>query len=637
MAKGLVLIADGDPASGALARAKLEAAGHDCVLVSDGVGAIAELHGAEFDVAVLELELGGRPAFDVIKAARHLSPDTEVIVVARNAELSTAVEGIRLGIFDLLDKHAALEGETLLLPVARAIERRRLRATTTLFLASQEIFACADPEKLPAVIVGIAARALEADHVTLALPDRSGRMRTMHSQSIHDSMGASASEEVGDDLAGKVARLGVPVLLPEDAGRVGCTLSRVHSSIVFPLSSGDRRVGVLTMSRLADPRPYRRADVDRASVLASQALLAVENATLVRRSLEAERLATIGRLAAGVAHEINNPLTFVLASGTDARETVDELRRAASDEGPEAIKERVSTLLLVADALDDVCDGGRRIADIARDLRTLARGNAPSQEVVDLGDIVRAAARVAGPGVREHAKLDLELARGTLLSGHAGRLTQVFVNLMVNAAQAGEGREPPVSIQVRTAIDGDRIVAAVSDDGPGIAPENLDLLFQPFFSTKSSSCGTGLGLSLTQSIVAEHGGSIAVTSEVGQGATFTLTFPRAVVAEKVAEDTSRVFGLPRVLFVSTDRTALRHCERWFGRAYDVVTCESAEEAAALLAGREEATAVVCEEVLAEALLARMPPRHAGRVAVRRGLLDLTDLRAAVAQCLTTAA
>jgi two-component system, NtrC family, sensor kinase len=543
VATGLILITR--PSCGR----SLRDAGHDVVLASDGIAAIAELHGAEFDVLVLDLAVRGRDAFDVIKAARHLSPETEIIVVADEPELNVALECLRLGIFDLVK---ADNDTALTLSVGRAVERRHLRATTSLFQASQEIFASHDPETLPLTIVNIAARILEADDVALALPARSSTpgasgmlmcMRTSHSHAINEEIRQIAATEVGDDLATEVADRGAPVLLPEDLSG-NRTLTNVHSSIVFPLMSGERRVGVLTISRISDPRPYRRTDLARASVLATQILLAVENAALVRRTIEAERLATVGQLAAGVAHEINNPLMYLLESSAHARDLLADILHNAAVAQTHAASEPLRRALNEAtEALADVCDGGKRIDAIARDLRTLARGNTPSRENVDLKSAIRSAARVAGPRIRETARLELELgeeAEPLVVLGHAGRLAQVFVNLIVNAAQAlGEQAPTPgapkrfVNIRVKCerVVDGQgktpHVVATVIDDGAGIDPAHIEHLFEPFFSTKSSTLGTGLGLSLTQSIVVEHAGTIQVSSDLGKGATFTVSFPLA--------------------------------------------------------------------------------------------------------------
>lgn len=527
MANGLVLIADDDATTVEPVRARLLADGYDVVVVADGAAAIAEIHRVELDVALIELALPGRGGLEVLTAAHHLSPETEVLILAERAELATALECIRRGAFDLLAKPFDLD--TLMLSVERAVERRSLRATTTLFRASQELLGNPDPAELPATIVGVAARVLEADDVTLSLTSADGALRTRQSFSITPETRSIAHTEIDDALIGRIAAQGVPVLLPEDSagGRLpAITLDGVRSCIVFPLTSGARCVGVLTLVRIADHRPYRRVDVERTGILASQALLAVENAALMHRMVEAERLAAIGNLAAGVAHEINNPLTYVQASASDALERIVLLRRQGLGDEPVPARKLAPLVADVEEALRDVCDGAQRIGTIARDLRALSRAENRAREKTDLSQIVRSAQRVTAAQLRATATLALELTEKAFVMADEGRLVQVFVNLIVNAVQAASGK--PVKVTVTTCIVGDHVLATVGDNGPGIAPEHMARIFEPFFSTKTATLGTGLGLSLSRGIVAEHGGTIEVESEPGQGARFVLSFPAFV-------------------------------------------------------------------------------------------------------------
>jgi two-component system NtrC family sensor kinase len=521
---GLILIAHEDVVAMAPVRARLSAAGYDVVFVTDGSSALEELHRVELDVALVALGLPGRGGLDVLSAARHLSPETEVVILTERAELGTALECIRRGAFDLLT--TPIDLEDIVLTIARALERRALRATTTLFLASQEILRNQDASKLPDTIVSLVARVLETDDVTLALAGPDGQMHTRHSCSINAEMRAIAKREVGDEVGNLVAALGDAVLLPDDAAvrLPALRLERIRSAIVFPLACGDRRVGVLTLSRIADHRPYRRMDVERTAVLASQALLAVENAALLHRMVEAERLVTVGNLAAGVAHEINNPLTYVTASACEAFDRLARLRQSANARPSAEVDRLLPALLEVEEALSDVCDGAQRIADIARDLRALARVQNPVHQDVDLSAVVRSAQRITQSKLRCRAIVTTDLASDAIIGGDEGRLVQVFVNLIVNALQASDGRRT-VAIHLATERAGDRIVATVRDDGPGMTPELRAQVFQPFFSTKSAANGTGLGLSISQSIVAEHHGIVSVESAPGQGATFVLSFP----------------------------------------------------------------------------------------------------------------
>ena len=532
VAKGLILIADDDVAAVAVVRERLVDAGYEVVVVADGEAAMAELHRVELDVALVALTLPGRGGLDVLSAAHHLSPETEVIILAHRAQLATALECIRRGAFDLLAR--PLDVDALLLTVARAAERRLLRSTTALFHASQEILCNRDPADLAATIVGVFARVLEADDVTLALSTANGIMRTRHAWSTTPEAHEHVTNELGDELASRVAALGRPMLLPEDADehRIAAgRLARVRSCIVFPLSCGERRVGVLTVSRVSDHRPYRRVDVERTAILASQALLAIENAALMQRMVEAERLATVGSLAAGIAHEINNPLTYIMASATEALERMSLLQTRARNLDPEIAKRLAPTLHDIDDALHDVSDGAHRIAAIARDLRALSRAENFEREDVDLSEVVRSARRVTAPTLRTTTRVAVseDLTPGVFVRGNEGRLVQVVVNFVVNALQASVGRSA-LAVHFSTAVVGERATLTVADDGPGMPAEHLDRIFQPFFSTKAATEGTGLGLSLSQAIVADHGGSITVESAPGHGAKFVVSFPVAHAA-----------------------------------------------------------------------------------------------------------
>jgi len=518
MGGGLVLVAEHDETTAEGVRRELALAGHEVVVVESGVDAIAELHGAHFDVLVIERGSRGRSVFDVLAAAEHLSPETVTIVTAEEPSLETALTCIRAGAFDFLVK--PLRGCAV--AVARALEHRRLKATTDLYRASEAIFRNQDPEKLPGTIVEVAARVMEAEEVALALAGDGDVLTTVHARAVSGE-GARAAREGTDALASRACALGRPLLLPEDCSRLeGLDLERgsVRSTIVYPMYAGDRRVGALVLSRITDPRPFRRADVERAGVIAAQALLAVDNAALVRRMLQAERLASIGELAAGVAHEINNPLTYMLVSINDARERIDEL---SAQLATHAARELRAATRPIEEALADADEGAKRIAEIASDLRTLAHAQSGRRETVDLNAAIRSALRITASQTREVARIETHLCDDAFVVGHAGRLSQVFVNLVVNAAQAAAGTsENPVLISVRTERIADHVVATVSDTGPGIAPEHQGRLFEPFFTTKGPSSGTGLGLAVTRTIVAEHGGSITVESAPGAGATFRV-------------------------------------------------------------------------------------------------------------------
>ncbi|MGA8890433.1 MAG: ATP-binding protein [Anaeromyxobacteraceae bacterium] len=227
-----------------------------------------------------------------------------------------------------------------------------------------------------------------------------------------------------------------------------------------------------------------------------------------QRAEHFQRLAAFGRLAAGIVHELNNPLVAVVTYSDHLLE-----RRRGRDLDPGD-----------AEKLRRIRDAGERIQRLARDLITYARPSADRPEPLDLGVLLDQVARMCDPALRDaHARVRLELAPAPTIQGGRAGLLQVFVNLVTNAAQA----LPPDGGTVTLSLgqDGDELVARVADDGKGMPPDVAARVFEPFFSTKEGGRGVGLGLSIVHGIVTRHGGSITVESEPGKGTTFTVRLP----------------------------------------------------------------------------------------------------------------
>ncbi len=235
--------------------------------------------------------------------------------------------------------------------------------------------------------------------------------------------------------------------------------------------------------------------------------------------LLADRLSSLGTLAAGVGHEINNPLGAVLASLAFIR---DALPHGTSSVG--------STLRDELDAaLADAIEGAERIRDIVADLRGLTRPDETGHGPIQVRSAVETAVRMVRNEIRHRATLTVDLGDAGAIWANEARLVQVFLNLLMNAAQAlpaGEPASQRIDVRVRRGEHGGARVD-VADTGVGIAPENLTRIFDPFFTTKPVGMGTGLGLSICHSIVTSLGGEIRVASEVSRGTTFTVSFPPA--------------------------------------------------------------------------------------------------------------
>jgi signal transduction histidine kinase len=232
-----------------------------------------------------------------------------------------------------------------------------------------------------------------------------------------------------------------------------------------------------------------------------------------------DRLVSMGKLATGVGHEINNPLAYVLSN---LNFLYKELHRTGATPSEE---ERQELLSVVADAKE----GAERVRNIVQDLMKLSRHDDTSTGKADLKAVVSAAVKIASHEVRRRARLVEELNDVPPVMGSASRLGQVFLNLIINAAQAipeGHVEENEIRIAARAETP-DRVVVEIRDTGCGISPENLDKIFDPFFTTKPAGEGTGLGLSLVHSIITTLGGTITVESHVNRGTTFRLTLPTA--------------------------------------------------------------------------------------------------------------
>jgi signal transduction histidine kinase len=154
---------------------------------------------------------------------------------------------------------------------------------------------------------------------------------------------------------------------------------------------------------------------------------------------------------------------------------------------------------------------------------------------VDVEGVVRSALRIAGPELKARARLAVRLAPGAVVVGSPGRLSQVILNLVLNALQAMEGRpQGENAVDVESRLEGGRVAVRVRDNGPGIAPAHLARIFEPFFTTKAEGEGTGLGLAICRDIARAHGGDISVETRVGEGTTFTLTLPAAAARADAA-------------------------------------------------------------------------------------------------------
>lgn len=337
---------------------------------------------------------------------------------------------------------------------------------------------------------------------------------------------------------------------------------------------------------------------------------AVERHGLKASLARADRLAAVGQLSAGVAHEVSNPANFVMGNALSLEQHMERLAKSLGRLGErgvdsQAVAEMLSEVgrmrLLVKESLGGV----DRIAKVIRELQDYARLGERRLSLVDINTIVRESAKLVSSSLRHKAKLTLELAEVVRITGDLSKLEQVITNLLVNANHAiGDGSPAHNEVRVRTWMEQRdtptaSVVIAVEDTGSGIRPEQLQHIFEPFFTTKPKERGTGLGLSMAAEIIRLHGGTIVCESVVEQGTRFTIRLPvdSGLTVSTPAPPqprgvTSRSRG--RVLVIDDEPLVLRLFESVVSTQHEVMTAPSAEAALQLLLHDEAFDLVVCD-------------------------------------------
>jgi len=261
------------------------------------------------------------------------------------------------------------------------------------------------------------------------------------------------------------------------------------------------------------------------------------------RLLQQEKMASIGQLAAGVAHEINNPMGFILSNLRSLGKYADKLCRflekqttvvdklvlnstltqLAEELGQERKALKIDFILDdIPSLIDESLDGAERVKKIVQNLKSFSRLDESELQLADINECLESTINIAWNEIKYNATLEKDFGDIPHIKCNPGHLNQVFINLLVNASQA---MVTPGEIRVKTASDSDTVFVSISDSGMGIPADKLSRIFDPFFTTKEVGKGTGLGLSIVYDIIKSHKGEIRVESELGKGTSFTVSLP----------------------------------------------------------------------------------------------------------------
>ena len=349
-----------------------------------------------------------------------------------------------------------------------------------------------------------------------------------------------------------------------------------------------------------------------------------ERSEMFTRMAVADRLRSVGTLAAGVAHEINNPLAFIVSN-----------LALLADELPLLFGEDTRHLARldragIEDLLRDAREGAARVSAIVRDLRALARPDDATTTTVDVAKVLASSIRMASNELRHRASVVEHFEPAPSVQGNESRLGQVFLNLLVNAAQAiPEGRVDDNEVRVRlaAAADGRHTIVEIEDTGAGIPALVLGRIFDPFFTTKPAGVGVGLGLAISHQIVRSMAGEISVTSTPGHGARFRIVFPAATAQIAPARVPSVVTAgaAARVLMIDDEAAVGRSTRALLAPDYDITPVTRAAEGLALLAADARFDAILCDLMMPEMSgiefyqqLSRTAPAYLNRVVFLTG-------------------
>jgi signal transduction histidine kinase len=413
-------------------------------------------------------------------------------------------------------------------------------------------------------------------------------------------------------------------------------LADLHASgkdIPFILVSGTiGEAGAISAMKAGAHDYVLKGDLSRLPVAVERELretaVRAEQVRMRERLVVSERMASAGTLAAGVAHEINNPLAIAMTNLEFVSETLARVASDAREPGAQRIFvaewSGLSELGALDEAVRDTREALARMRDIVKDVKLFSRPQEDKTEAVDVQRVIESSIRMAWNEIRHRAQIARDYGPVPLVNANESRLGQVLLNLIVNAAQSmAEGHADRNELRIATRTDQDgHAVVEVSDTGAGIPRENLERIFDPFFTTKPAGSGTGLGLAICQRIVHELGGRIEVESAVGRGALFRVVLPAARESQNVKVSTVRPTSghRARVLVVDDEPAMGRALQRTLREHLDVVALTSAKEALARISGGERFEVILSDVMMPEVSgmelyqsLMRIAPEQAQRM------------------------
>ena len=521
--------------------------GYSYIVANNGEDGFRLALEKEPDLIITDLRTPKMSGLEILEALQAEGRDIPVILMTLQGSEEMAVQAFRLGAKDYVIRPFKVEEMLEAIDRALAEKRRmskgirdvdqqlarRVKELNILYGVGKSVTSLLDLEKVLNRIVEAAVFVTGAEEGSLLLVDKdTGELYLRAARNVGEKFARGFRLKVEHSIAGQVVKTGKPILQStqdEETLKVK-TGYLVKSLVNVPLKAKDEVIGVLAVNNKISSKPFTDNDVHLLSALADYATIAIVNAQLYEETkrwseelehkveertrelratqeqlLQSEKLASIGQLAAGVAHEINNPMGVILGFAQGILKTLPEdnpLRKPLTTVEKESL----------------------RCKRIVQNLLDFARHSEPTPHLININELIDASCELVEHQISlQNVKL-VKVYDPALPSIMAdlSQLQQVFINIMLNAYQA---MPDGGTLHITTRKVGSELQVIFTDTGPGIPPENVQNIFDPFFTTKEVGEGTGLGLSVSYGIVKAHGGDIEVESQVGKGTTFVIKLP----------------------------------------------------------------------------------------------------------------
>jgi signal transduction histidine kinase/CheY-like chemotaxis protein len=519
-----VLIVDDEPGIRDLLSYELCSHEYKVATAVNGEDALEKIKKEKFDIVISDIKMPRMGGLEMLEAIKKINPDIEVIMSTGYGTIETAVSAMKMGAYDFVQKPFNLD--EIFAIIEKALERSELKVLLGVYEATKNIYSSIKLAEMLPFMAGLSTQILKADDVSIMLMNQEGRLTVAATAGLDNEKRGETRLVLGERVAGKVAQEREPIIIDGPLNKDPRfsnidSLRDIRSAIVFPLVMDGHLLGVLNANRTVREVPFTASDLRCASVFCAQIAQAIHNATLYRelddkmkeiqqmqsQLVESEKLAAIGKLAAGVAHEINNPLTGIMGFA--------ELMLQSKEISPNQ-REDVQSIL----------EQSQRCRRIVQNLLQFSRRKKGTCETVDLGALLEVALQLMKYDlVRSNIKIEKHFPDDLpAVQADPAQLEQVYLNLINNARQAMEGKKDG-ELKVSASREDGQVVLRFKDNGCGIAPENLAKVFDPFFTTKPVGQGTGLGLSISYGIIQQHHGTLKVESQAGTGTAFIITLP----------------------------------------------------------------------------------------------------------------